>query len=102
MPITDTLENARRLEGLGFSHEQAQGLAEIIEQSAGATRTGLATLDDLRQVAAELRAEIAEVRGEIKDLRADLLRELRTQMLWFFSMLVGVVGIAVAVIKLFP
>lgn len=99
MPITDSLENARRLEAMGFTHEQAHGLAEMLEQSSGAARADLATRDDLHVIATELRAEI---RSAEERLRAELHRELRMQMLWFFTMLVGVVGIAVAVIKLFP
>ncbi len=29
-PITNALENAKRLETLGFTHEQAHGLAEDV------------------------------------------------------------------------
>lgn len=102
MPLTVSLENARRLEALGFTHEQAHGLAEMMEHSARASRANLATHEDLQDVRGEMKDLANALRSEMKDLRAELLRELRMQMLWFFTMLVGVVGIAVAVIKLFP
>ena len=34
MPLTNTLETARRIESLGFTHQQAQGFAELFESSA--------------------------------------------------------------------
>ena len=91
MPITNALENAKRLESLGFSHEQAQGLSEIVEQAAQVSQPDLnefVTKDYLH--------------AELKALEASLLRELRTQMLWFFTMLVGLLGLTIAILKFLP
>ena len=66
MTITDTLENAKLLEKLGLPHEQAQGLAEIVERATQAAQPDLSAL----------------VTKEY--LRAELEKGLRQQMLGFF------------------
>lgn len=113
MPLTNTLETARRIEGLGFTHQQAQGFAELFEATAQDARKELVTRADLAVTRAELERAIAEVkadlaslrtdfRAELADLRAEFRDELRKQMLWFFSVQIALLGIAVAIIKLFP
>jgi len=131
MPLTNTLETARRLESLGFSHQQAQGVAELFEVTAQDARRDLATRGDLelvRREIAELRTEIkaeldglrteinaeigglrtivnaeigglrTEIKSDLVGLRAEFRDELRKQMLWFFTVLTALLGIAVAVI----
>ena len=112
MPITNTLENAKRLEALGAPTPLARGIAEILEEAIQANNQDLKAFfrEELeRQIGglrAELKADIASVRAELKaDLAqtlADLQREMRQQLLWFFTMAAGIATIAVAVIKLFP
>jgi hypothetical protein len=102
MPLTNTLETARRIEALGFTHQQAQGFAELFETTAQDARKELVTRADLEVTRADLERLIAEVRMEIAGLRADFRDELRKQMLWFFSVQIALLGIAVAIIKLFP
>ena len=101
MPLTDTLENAKRLENLGFSHDQAQGRSELIED---------AVQEDNRDLKEFLRGELGDFRNEFRaeingfrnEFRSELQRELRFQMLWFFAMLVGVVSIAFTLFKFLP
>ena len=98
MPITDALENAKRLETLGFTHEQAHGLSELLEQTAQGAQpdfSNLATKADVQGLASELRLEMQAMETRI-------LRELRTQMLWFFTMLVGLLGLTIAILKFLP
>ena len=87
MTITNTLETARRLETMGFAHEQAQGLADLFEDTARAAQPDLSDLVTKDFLRGELNA--LESRLETKFEKA-----LRQQMLWFFAMLVAVFGAA--------
>ena len=94
MTITNTLETARRLETMGFAHEQAQGLADLFEDTARAAQpdlSQLATKADLLALESRLetKSNALESRLETKFEKA-----LRQQMLWFFAMLVAVFGAA--------
>ena len=79
MTITDTLQNAKLLEKLGLPHEQAQGLAEIVERAAQADLSGLVTKDFLR---------------------AELEKGLRQQMFWFFVIQSVLLSAAFALFKM--
>ena len=83
MTITNTLENAKRLEKLGLTPEQAQGVSEIVEEAARAAQPDLSEL-----VTKDF------LRAELGELRLEFASQLRQQMLWFFAMLVAVFGAA--------
>ena len=117
MPVTNTLETARRIETLGFTHQQAQGLSELLEGTAQDAIREMKTLvsqesetirAEFHTVAAEIRAEFraaiteirAELRATVAELRAEFREELRKQMLWFFTVQVALFGVAVALIKI--
>lgn len=81
MPITKELENLRKFESVGFTHEQAETLADVIELSHTDGQQNLMesihnVIDDLWK---ELRGEFKDLRGEFKDLRSEF-RDLRTEM----------------------
>jgi len=88
MPVTNTLETARRIEALGFSHQQAQGLSDLFEATSQ---------DALRNVKDIVQAEGERTRAE---LRLEFREELRKQMLWFFATQVALFGALAALIKL--
>ncbi len=118
MPITNGLENSRKLRETGFTQQQAEVPAEIIEhaQQQGFDRfseileRGLARVSNeiallaSRFEALEGRFDALESRmdSKIEGLRAELHSSLRDQLLKFVTILVAVVSLAVAVIKLFP
>jgi hypothetical protein len=119
MPITNTRENAKKLESLGAPTPLARGIAEILEDAIQANNQDLKTFfrEELQREMALLRSEIkaefaslrseskadiASLRSDMHVMRADLQREMRQQLLWFFTMAAGIATIAVAVIKLFP
>ena len=99
MPLTNTLETARRIESLGFTHQQAQGFAELFESSApDAVRELKAVVaQEGERSRAELRAELAELRAELKAAAKDL--ELRLT-LRFGAMLAAAVALLAALQKL--
>ncbi|MDH4121757.1 MAG: hypothetical protein OEV94_08655 [Deltaproteobacteria bacterium] len=92
MPVTETLENARRLESAGFNHAQAQTLAEVIEAGAHSAREDLATKDFVH-------AEIQTLRMEIQAMRGDIQRDLRQQLIWYFTLLLPLLGALAAYLK---
>ena len=122
MTITNTLENAKLLEKLGLSAEQAQGVSEIVETAAQAAQPDLSQLvtkDFLRaefekfrrefdlkfgEFRAEFDLKFGEFRAEIdvklEKLRVDFGRDLRQQMLWFFAMQVTIVATAFTLFKI--
>ncbi len=111
MPITNGLENSRKLRETGFTQQQAEVPAEIIEhaQQQGFDRFSEILERGLAQVSNEIallasRFEALESRmdSKIEGLRAELHSSLRDQLLKFVAILVAVVSLAVAVIKLFP
>jgi hypothetical protein len=107
MPITNPLETARRLTALGFSPQQAEGVAQLLEETAKDIHGDLATKDFVRAEIAELRTElkteIADLRTGLKtdiaNLRAEMRGEFRQQLMWFFSIQIALLSAAVALLK---
>jgi hypothetical protein len=95
MPIPNALETARRIEALGFTHQQAQGLSDLLE---GSSQEAVREMKSV--VAQESQAIRAEIRAAVAEVRAEFREELRKQMLWFFAMQVALFGAAVALVKI--
>ena len=104
MPITSELQNTRELREVGFTQQQAEKLAELFErsQAQGFEKFAEVLQKELAEMRSEVRGEIAQLRGEIKDLRVELHASLRDQLLKMVGIMVGLLGLAVAIIKLFP
>ena len=108
MPLTNTLETARRIEALGFTHQQAQGFAELLEDTAHATQQDLKDFIREQMGAMEQRLEgkLSAMEGRINvrfaEQEARFEHSLRMQMATILTAIIGVVGLAVAIIKLFP
>jgi len=79
MPITAQLENINKLESVGFDHNQAKTLAEVIEKSHQDSH------QDLKEF----------IRSELKASQADLLMKI-------FGIIVGSLSVAIAILKLTP
>jgi hypothetical protein len=97
MPITNPLQTAQRLEALGFPPRQAQGLAEILEETIQANN------QDLKEfIRAEMAALRLELKADIAALETRIERSMRLQLATILSAFVAVTGLAVALIKLLP
>jgi len=90
MSITRELENLKKLESVGFSHEQAETLADVIEKSH------VESQESLKEFIHN------ELRTEISNLRSEISRELKDLLIKIFGIIIGTVGIAVTILKLFP
>ena len=86
MPITEELKNVKKFESVGFSHEQAEALAESLEQ---AQANGHENLKDF-------------IRNELNSLRTEMAISQKDLLMKIFGIVVGTVGLAVTILKLFP
>lgn len=126
MPITRELDNLKKLESVGFSHEQAETLADVIEKSHVDSQESLKEFihneisgihkelgNEISSLRSELGNEISGLRSEMKilhsemkSLRSDIIcemnKELKDLLIKIFGIIVGTVGIAVTILKLFP
>jgi len=152
MPITEELNNVRKLESVGFSHEQAETLSDVIEKAQGSGQESLkefihnenktlrnefdTKINELRnELGNEIKGFRNELGNEIKDIRNELGNEIKgfrnelklliteknnelndkigglevrmvtsqkDMLIKIFGIIVGTVGIAVTILKLFP
>lgn len=104
MPITRELDNLKKLESVGFSHEQAETLADVIEKSHVDSQESLKEF--IHNEISNLRSEMKILHSEMKSLRSDIIcemnKELKDLLIKIFGIIVGTVGIAVTILKLFP
>ena len=101
MPITKELDNIRKLESVGFSHQQAETLADVIEKSHVDSQQSLKdsfhTLENRMNTLEKKIDSVLSVTNNIdlhiKAGQADLLLKI-------FAIAAGCTSIAVAVSKL--
>lgn len=101
MPITKELDNIRKLESVGFSHQQAETLADVIEKSHVDSQQSLKdsfhTLENRMNTLEKKIDSVLSVTNNIdlyiKAGQADLLLKI-------FAIAAGRTSIAVAVSKL--
>lgn len=71
--VFDTLKLAKRLEGAGFTRDQANGAAEALADTFSAE---IATKADLAKLGSELRTEMAAMKNELRDEIAGVKGEI--------------------------
>lgn len=84
MPITKELSNIKKLEAVGFPHEQAEALTDIIEQSH---------VDGQQSLKEFIHNESTNLELRIKASQADLL-------IRFSAITAGFISAALAIAKL--
>lgn len=101
MPITEELRNIKKFESVGFTHEQAEVLTESIEE---AVTNGHERLKDfIHQEINGLRNELKqEINGLRNELKAEIAVSSKDLLVKIFGIIVGTVGVAVTILKLFP
>ncbi|MBI4082080.1 MAG: hypothetical protein HY423_05660 [Candidatus Lambdaproteobacteria bacterium] len=97
MPITQERQTIQDLRGVGFSEEQALLRAAKLEGAAQATSEDLKGFIDRRLGEMEARIDV-----RLAQMEARFERSLRLHLATILSAFVGLVGLAVAIIKLFP
>ncbi len=115
MSITEELNNIKTLESAGFDHKQAEALTGIIEKAQVSGREDLKEFirsengslrNEITNLRSELKQDITNLRNElkqdIKDLEVRMAHAQRDLLVRIFGIIVGTVGIAVTILKLFP
>ena len=96
MPITEELKNVKKFESVGFSHEQSEALADVIEQSHAQSHENLKEFirNEFEKQAKDFDAKLSALETRLMISQKDLLIKI-------FAIIVGTVGIAVTILKLF-
>jgi hypothetical protein len=118
MPITEELKNVKKFESVGFSHEQAEALAETLEQAQINGQESLKDFisNEIGKLRVEFGNEFRNIHGQLKDVQSqfkDVLKEINASelrmkasqtdlLVKIFGIVVGTVGMAVTILKLFP
>ncbi len=101
MPITQERQNIEDLRKVGFPQEQAIVLAEVLEVTAQAV-----SLDSREFMLAELDKRFTALRSDMElrfsQLEARFEHAMRIQLGTILGAFVGLLGLAVAMIKLLP
>jgi len=104
MPITEELNNLKKLESVGFTHEQSEVLADVIEKAQVSGQESLK--EYIHSELKELRGEFKELENRLlssqKDLEILMVTSQKDMLIKLFGIIVGTVGLAVTILKLFP
>lgn len=114
MPIMKELNNVKRFKSVGFTAEQAETLADAIEQSHVDSQQDLkefisSKLADvelqLKTSQAELETRMTTAMAELKTSQAEMEARLKASQLdlliKYSAIMAGFISIALAIIKLF-
>jgi hypothetical protein len=108
MPITEELNNVRKLESVGFNHEQAETLADVIEKAQVSGQESLKEFisNENKDLRNELKLLITEKNNElhnkISGLEVCMVTSQKDMLIKILGIVVGTVGVAVTILKLFP
>lgn len=95
MPITKELSNIKKLEAVGFPHEQAEVLADIIEQSH------VDSQQDLKEfIRNELKISMSEMKTSMSEMEARLRASQSDLLIKYSAIVAGFITMALAIAKL--
>lgn len=96
MPITKELKNLKKFESAGFTHDQAEVLADVIEESHADSHESLKEF-----IRNELEKQTKSFDIKLGSLETNLISSQKDLLIKLFGIIVGTVGIAVTILKLF-
>jgi len=111
MPIIQERQTMQDLRAAGFTERQAEVLAEKLEATAQATTQDLKTFiiaeldkrfSEVDKRFSEVDKRFSEVGRLFSEMEAKFERALRLQLTTVLTAFVALLGLAVAIIKLFP
>jgi len=107
MPITEELKNVKKFESVGFSHEQSEALADVIEQSHADSHESLKECirnefeKQAKDFDVKLNALDNRLGKQISALEVSMTASQKDLLIKLFGIIVGTVGVAVTILKLF-
>ena len=96
MPITEELKNLQKFESVGFSHEQSEALADVIEESHADSQESLKEF-----IRNEFEKQTKGFDAKLSSLETRLMISRKDLIVKIFVIIVGTVGVAVTIIKVF-
>ncbi len=106
MPITKELYNIKKLEAVGFPHEQAETLTDIIEQSHVDSQQSLKEFirNENTNLETRLKSSQAEMETRLKSSQTEMELRLKTSQtdifIKFSAVVAGFISAALAIAKL--
>jgi biotin operon repressor len=107
-PITTERQNIQLLRESGFTQQQAEAVATVVEnsQQSGFEKFSEVLARELGAIRTELREAVnslrAELKIEIRDSRIDIQKSINEQIWKILAIVLGVATVAVAIIKVAP
>ncbi|MGR3318091.1 MAG: hypothetical protein ACUZ8O_06385 [Candidatus Anammoxibacter sp.] len=110
MPITKELKNIKTFESAGFTHEQAESLTDVIEESHADSQESLKEFirDELGKQTKDvdikfsnLDVKFSNLDVKLNALETRLMISQKDILVKIFAIIVGTVGVAVTIIKVF-
>ena len=107
-PITTERQNIQLLRESGFTQQQAEAVATVVENAiqSGFDKFSEVLTRELGAIRSELREAVnslrSELRIEIRDSRIEIQKSITEQIWKILAIVVGVATISLAVLKLAP
>lgn len=96
----DTLLTTKRFEDGGFSREQSETVARVLNEAFDMALKDIATRDDMKREFEALRAQFAaENRAAAAENQKALAEAVNRQTLWTVATLIAVAGITIAITR---
>lgn len=104
MPITEELNNIKTLESVGFDHKQAEALTSIIEKTQVSGNESLKEFirNELEKQTKDFDIKLNGFDIKLNSLESRLIASQKDLLIKIFGIIVGTVGVAVTILKLFP
>ena len=88
MPITEELKNVKKFESVGFTHEQAEVLAESLEDTVKSGTESLKEFinDKINNQTKDIQGQFKDIQGQFKDIQGQFkdiqgqFKEVRNEM----------------------
>lgn len=99
MPITITeeLKNVKKFESVGFSHEQAETLAETLEEAQASGQENLKEF-----IRNEFDKQTKDFVIKLHSLEAKIMASQKDMLIKIFGIVAGCITVAITILKLFP
>ena len=114
MPITEELKNVKSFESVGFSHEQSETLAVVIEESHTQSQESLKEFirnendklltginSPFKDILNEFEKQTKDFDAKLSALEVRLMVSQKDLLIKIFGIIVGTIGVAVTILKLF-
>lgn len=103
MPITEELKNIKKLESVGFRHEQAEVLADIIEQAQLSGHESLKEFirNENKDIRNEFNTKLEKILSVTDNIDTHIKAGQYDLLIKIFAIVTGTAGVLFTLLKLF-